>query len=152
MSNKRKAVWFLVIAIIHSSYGYAISQETDCERDAAIGMYCMKTESISEETLAETGTAGVIKVPGNYLKSAMVAYDAFHEKLKNEVGNNSSPLATHLSDISNYSIIISKADDNGDYTVRFYPKFFQGSPVKGGGAIYIIDGKAFIILKKEYLM
>ncbi len=135
---KSKAHMFVLLIVIlvissYSSFGYAVSKKTQKEE-------------------AEARTAGQLKVSGDYIKAAMVAWEAFQGKRKSEAGKNPGPLAVHLLDLANYSIIISKQGNGGDYTVRFSPGFFQGGIIHGGGATYIVDSKTFRILKMEFSM
>ena len=154
---KSKAYMFVLLIVIvvissYSSFGYAVSQETHPESGNAMGTSDMRTQSATQKEEAEAGTAGQLKVSGDYIKAAMVAWEAFQGKLKSEVGKNPSPLDVHLSDLANYSTIISKQGDGGNYTVKFSPRPFQRGPIKGGGATYVVDSKTFRVLKREFSM
>lgn len=100
----------------------------------------------------ELGTGGSITLPVDYFRAVIGAYDDFQREIKRELKGKFSPLAVHLSDIQNYLIIVRKTEDGLKYEVQMTPKPFQEAPVKGGGAHYIIDGKTFEIVNKEYSM
>lgn len=146
----------LVIPILVISayplYGWSISHENNHQPDNVMYMYSMKAQPDSQNGQTETETLRTLNIPGDYLKAAMVAGQAFQEYLHEEWRNNFSPVAPHLSDISNYSIAVSRESKGGKYKIEFSPEPFQDSPIKGGGATYVIDGQTFRILKKEYSM
>ena len=153
MKVKRAVLAILLVVICtYRLEGLALSDGNRAQYGNAALMYSMKDQSGSHNGEVETATSGSLYIPGDYLKAAMVAGRVFQENLDKKWRNNSSPVAPHLSDISNYSIAISREAKGGQYKVEFYPKPFQDSPIKGGGATYVVDSKSFKILRKDYSM
>jgi hypothetical protein len=88
-----------------------------------------------------------LKLPGNYLQAVLEAYSDFHKKITHE----KSP-GQFGSVVEDYLITITKKDGGLTYRIRFQRKPFHGELIKGGGAIYLIDGKTFKLIEKEYTM
>ena len=140
--------YMLVILILATSTYYLEGMATSQDDHHHSG----KDQPSTQQGEAETRMSGPLYVPGDYLKAAMVAGQAFQENIDKKWRNNPSPVAPHLSNISDYSIAICRDTKNGQYKIEFSPKPFQDSPIKGGGATYVIDSKSFKILNKDYSM
>lgn len=112
----------------------------------------MKEQPSNIKNGVEARISEPLYIPGDYLKAAMVAGQSFQENINRKWKNNPSPVSIYLLNISNYSIVINRDTKDGQYKIEFSPKPFQDSPIKGGGATYVIDSKSFKILKKDYSM
>jgi hypothetical protein len=123
----------LIIAMILLLHGTAIAQIDKIEEARRIAEYFAEPE--------------ILKLPGNYFNAVMVAYKDFYNKINHE----KSP-GRFGSKVEDYMITITRRDEGLLYKVRFQRKPFKGELIKGGGAIYIIDGKTFKLIEKEYTM
>ncbi len=123
----------LIIAMILLSHGAALAQIDKFEEARRIAEYFAEPE--------------ILKLPGSYLQIVLIAYKDFKRKISRE----ESP-GQFGSKIEDYMITITRKDPDLSYKVRFQRKPFKGELIKGGGAIYIIDGKTFKLIEKEYTM
>lgn len=117
--------------------------------------YYMNDHAISQEyhnDKIESDISKPFNIRGDYLKAAMVAGEDFQKYLDKRLKNSSSPTAHHMSNICNYSVTISKEARGGQYKVEFSPRPILDSPIKGGGASYVVDSKSFKIVNKNHSM
>jgi hypothetical protein len=88
-----------------------------------------------------------VVLPGDYFKAISVAAKDFQQVMQQNVHNKKSELGLFLLDIKNYLILINVETD-GDFLIHFYPKHFQDSSVKGGGATYKVNSVTFKLIEK----
>ena len=138
----------ILITLGYLQYGWTMSKHDSLKFYDGSYM-CMK---LTQDLQTDTGYSQALTIHGDYLKAAMVAGKEFQEYLKEKWKGNTSPVAPHSSDISNYSISIAKSDNGSMYKVVFSPMPFMDSPIRGGGTTYTIDSKSFKILNKEHSM
>lgn len=105
------------------------------------------TEEEEDKRIAEHFTEPEgMRLPGNYLRAIIVAYNDFKQKIKRDEGDSSS-LTAFASNIDNYFVAISKKEGDRNFRVWFHMKPFKGELLKDGGSVYIIDSKTFKIIE-----
>lgn len=96
--------------------------------------------------LASNGAAPVqdseLKLSVLELKASIVAYNDFAKRISVRT-DGPSELVAHVSNVDNYSVVVS--EDTAHFVVVFLPSPFMGQMLKGSGARYTISKTSFQI-------
>lgn len=143
-------ILFSLITLNYSNYAWTMSIQ---KNDHIYNYSYSGTESLYISNVSqESDDPDEIIIHGDYLKAALIATEEFNKYIANKWMGNISPIASHMSNIVNYSITIRKEVKEEKYEISFSPLPFQDGPIIGGGTTYFIDTKSFKILKKEHSM